>query len=145
MSEEFAGKPPRSSRVISIVALLWNLVGVMAYVAQVTMTGEDLAALPEAERMLYENVPAWATAAFAVAVFAGALGSLLLVLRKAWAVPLLILSLVAILVQMFHNLFLADTVAVMGTAAVAFPILVIVIAVFLAWYAQTAKRKHWLG
>jgi hypothetical protein len=144
MSEESVGNPPRSFWLISIVALLWNLLGVMAYLMQVTISEEALAAMPEAERMLYENIPAWAMAAFAIAVFAGALGSLLLLLRKGVAVPVFVLSLAAIVVQMFHNLFIADTVEVMGTPAVAFPLIVIVIAVFLAWYSQTARRKGWL-
>lgn len=145
MSEQSIDRLSRSFWIISIAALLWNALGVIAYVMQVTMSDEALAALPEPERMLRESIPAWATAAFATAVFSGAIGSLLLLLRKAVAVPVFILSLAAIVVQMFHNLFIADTVNVMGAPAVAFPVLVIVIAVFLVWYSQTAKKKGWLG
>ena len=39
-------------------------------------------AMPEAYRAIVENRPAWATAAFAIAVFGGAFGCLLLLLRK---------------------------------------------------------------
>jgi hypothetical protein len=144
MSEQSVDSLSRSFWIIGVAALLWNALGVMTYVMQVTMSDEALGALPETERMLYENIPAWVTAAFATAVFAGTIGSLLLLLRKAVAVPVFILSLVAIVVQMFHNLFIADTVNVMGAPAVAFPVLVIVIAVFLVWYSQTAKKKGWL-
>ena len=68
MSEEFTNNLPRSFYLISGFALLWNLLGVMAYVGQVTMSEEVLNSLPEAQRLLYETVPAWATAGFAIAV-----------------------------------------------------------------------------
>lgn len=145
MAEVTIGGPPRSFWIISIVALLWNLLGVLAYVMQVTMSEEALAALPDAERMLYEDVPAWATAAFAVAVFAGTLGCLLLVLRNALAVQVLVLSLAGVVVQMFHNFFMSGAVDVLGMQAVAMPLLVIVIAAFLVWYASAAKAKGWLS
>ena len=144
MSEHSADSLSRSFWLISIAALLWNALGVMAFIMQVTMSDEAMAALPEAERMLYENVPAWVTAVFAIAVFAGALGSLLLLMRNALAVPVFALSFAAIVVQMFHNLFIADTVSVMGAPAATLPILVIVIALFLLWYSQTARKKGWL-
>ena len=38
MSEDAASGPPRSFYVISSIALAWNLVGVMLYVMQVTMS-----------------------------------------------------------------------------------------------------------
>lgn len=144
MSEDPIGRPPRSFWIVSSIALLWNFVGVMGYLGHVTTTDEALAALPEAERMLYLGTPSWVVAAFAIAVFAGMLGCLLLLGRRTLAVPVLMLSLAAIVVQMFHNFFMSDAVNVMGAPAVALPVLVIVIAVFLLWYAQTAKNKGWL-
>ena len=63
MSEETSGGTPRSFLIIGIVALLWNLMGVMSYIMQVTMSPEALANMPEAERALMESLPAWATGA----------------------------------------------------------------------------------
>ena len=63
---------PMWYRIVAVLALVWNLMGISAYLMQVTMNEADLAALPEAQRLLYETTPAWATAAFATAVFAGA-------------------------------------------------------------------------
>ena len=71
--------------LVAVAMLAWNGMGVMAYIAQTTMTPETLAALPEAERAVYANMPAWVTAAFAFAVFGGAAGCLLLLLRSRWA------------------------------------------------------------
>ena len=52
---EQSTKPPKSFWILSGVALVWNLMGVMAYVVQSLMPDEAIAALPVAERALYEN------------------------------------------------------------------------------------------
>ncbi len=145
MSEDAIGGPPRSFYVISGVALAWNLLGVMAYIMQVTMSQEALNALPDAERMLYENAPSWAIAAFAIAVNGGALGALLLLLRKALAFPVLIASLVGVIVQMYHSLFIANSIEVYGPGGLIMPIMVVVISVFLVWYSRDAKGKGWIS
>ena len=69
---ESTNKPSVGFWIIGVIALIWNLMGVFAYITQVNMTDEVIAALPDAERALYENVPAWVTGAFAIAVFGGA-------------------------------------------------------------------------
>ena len=104
-----------------------------------------MAALPEAERALYESTPSWATGAFAFAVFGGALGCLALLLRKAWATPVLIVSLIGVLVQMFHSFFISKAFDVYGPGKMVMPIMVIVIAFFLVWTARCARREGWIG
>lgn len=138
-------KPPTWFWIVAIVALLWNLMGVMAYIMQVTMSPEAMQALPEAERNLYEATPAWATGAFAIAVWGGALGCLLLVLRKALSIPVLILSLVGILVQMYHAFFMSNNIEVFGPGGMVMPIMIILIALFLVWLARNARSKNWIG
>jgi small-conductance mechanosensitive channel len=144
MNDEATTSVPKMFYWISGAALVWNLLGVAAYVGQVTMSPEDLAALPEAQRALYENVPTWVTSAFAIAVNAGALGCLLLVLRKALALPVLIVSLVAVLVQMYHSFFMSNAMEVMGVAAVIGPAFVIIIGIYLVWFANDSKSKGWI-
>jgi len=129
--------------IISIVGLIWNILGVVAYLGQAYMTDEQLALLPEADQNWYSNVPAWVTAAFAIAVFAGTLGCIALLLRKKWAVPLFMLSLLGVLVQQVYNFFIQDYVAMEGSR-MAMPILVIVVAGLLYWYSKGAREKAWL-
>lgn len=137
-------KVPTSFWLIAGLALVWNLMGVMAYIMQAYMSPEVLAAMPEAEQALYSNMPAWATAAFAIAVFGGALGSLLLLFRKRVAVSVLILSLLGVLVQMAYNVFLSNSFEVYGPEGMAMPVMVIVVAFALVWYARKASAKSWL-
>ena len=144
MNDEATTTVPKMFYWISGAALVWNLLGVAAYVGQVTMSPEALEAMPEAQRALYENVPTWVTSAFAIAVNAGALGCLLLVLRKVLALPVLVVSLIAVLVQMYHNFFMSNAMEVMGAAAVIGPAFVIVIGIYLVWFANDAKSKGWI-
>jgi hypothetical protein len=124
-------KVPTWFWVVAVIALLWNLLGCMAYVMEVTKTEEAIAALPAAEQALYAEIPAWATAAFALAVFGGALGCVALLLRKSWAVPLFVVSLIALCIQMYHSLFMIDSIAVYGPGSAAMPAMVILIAIAL--------------
>ena len=68
-------KAPNFFWIISSIALLWNLIGCAAYLGMQMIPPELLETMPEAERTLMENTPVWATAAFAVAVWFGLLGS----------------------------------------------------------------------
>ena len=94
MTDISTNKPPIWFWVIAVVALVWNLMGVMAYIGQAYMTEAELNALPEVEQALYANYPAWATAAFAIAVFGGAIASIALLLRKKLAKTLFLISLI---------------------------------------------------
>lgn len=129
-------KPTKWLKTISIFAIVWNLLGIAAYLMQVFMTDEHKALLPEAEQALYANIPAWYTAAFALAVFGGFLGSVLLLMKKKLAVSLLFLSLIAVFVQMYYNFFISHSMEVYGPGSAVMPILVILIAIFLVGYAR---------
>ena len=85
-------KPTLIYWIIAVIAVLWNIMGVVAYLKQAYLTEEALAKLPEADQMYYTNVPAWVTAAFAIAVFSGTFGCIALLLRKKLATILLIIS-----------------------------------------------------
>lgn len=143
MSEASSKAAPKWFTIVAGILLVWNLFGVMAYIMQVTMSPEALAALPEAQRQLYENTPAWATAAFAVAVNGGTLGCLLLLLKRSLAGIFLQLSLAGVLVQMFHSFFMSNAYEVFGPSGMVMPVMVLLIAIYLVFLAAKAKANHW--
>jgi surface polysaccharide O-acyltransferase-like enzyme len=143
MNEATLNKAPTWFTVVGILALVWNLMGVMAYVMQVTMGPDVIAQLPQEQRELYENMPTWATAAFAIAVNGGALGCLLLILKKNLAGLVLQLSLAGVLVQMVHAFFMSKSFEVFGPGAMVMPVMVIIIAVYLVTLAAKAKTNRW--
>lgn len=134
---------PRWFTIFAVLALVWNLLGVMAFFMQVNMTPEAIAALPEAEQALYNNYPTWALIAFGCAVFGGALGSLLLILKNNLAGPVLVISLIGILVQMGHTVFIAKTYEIYGPGSLVMPVMVVVIAVYLVMLAAKARKNGW--
>lgn len=138
-------KPPLWFWAVSAAMLLWNGLGAMAYVADATMTADALNALPEAERALRVSRPAWATAAFAVAVFGGVVGCLLLLVRSRWAFPVLMLSLLGVAAQMTQAFLIANSYEVYGPPGLITPALVLTFSLFLVWFARRARARGWLG
>lgn len=129
--------------IVSIIALLWNLMGVTAYIGDAYMSEEMLALLPEGDQNYYTNRPAWVTASYAISVFAGALGCIALLLRKKWASILFALSLLALFAQSAYNFFMQDYIAIEGSRLL-LPIVVLVFAVFLVWFSRYSTTKEWI-
>lgn len=138
-------KPPVWFWVVSVIALLWNLMGVAAYLGDAYTSVEQLEQMTQAQRELFEGRPAWVTAAFAIAVFAGAIGSVALLIRKKWAKPVLTLSLIAAIAQFIYNTFMTNTIEVMGNQAIIFPILVLGIGLYLIFFAKKGIQNGWLS
>jgi hypothetical protein len=138
-------KPPASFWIIAIIALLWNIIGIGSFVMNVMITPEMLEALPEAERELMLSTPVWLKFVYGVAVFSGLLGSILLLMKKASAYRVFLVSLVAILIQMLYSILFTASMEVYGITALIMPVVVIAIALFLLWYSRLAIKKGWLA
>ncbi|MDT0608348.1 hypothetical protein [Croceitalea rosinachiae] len=138
-------KPPIWFWVVSVIALLWNLMGVFNYLVQAYLPIEQLEAMSQAERELYEGQPAWATGAFAIAVFTGTIGCIALLIRKKWARPILVLSLISSIALFSYTLFISNTIEVYGIVhAIVMPILVILIGIYLVFFAKKGIINGWL-
>ena len=136
--------PPVWFWVISIIALLWYLMDMSAFFMRVLMTDDVIKAMPENQQHLYRNMPLWVNIVFAGEVFGGALGCVGLLLRKKWALPLFVVSILGVLSQTFHVYFLSDAISTMGTPAVVMPLVAIVIGVGMIVLARSAISKGWL-
>jgi hypothetical protein len=138
-------KPPVWFWVVAIIFLLWNIMGLFSFFAHTFITDEALAALPENERALYDQYPVWTTIVFAIATGAGLLAALALVLRKKWARIFAVISLLAVIPQMAHNVFFTSAIEVYGMVqAVTMPILVVVFGALMIWFASAGIKKGWL-
>ena len=130
--------------IVGVISLLWNLMGLMAFAAQMTMTEESMAAFPPEQQELFKNIPTFVYLFFGLAVIGGVLGCILLLMRNKFAVPVLALSLLGVLVQYGHMFFMTRTMEVMGAGAMVLPALVVVISIALIPYATTCKQKGFL-
>lgn len=128
-------KPHFSFWLIVAAALVWNLIGCLNYLVQ---TDPDaVSRMPQVHQIVINGRPAWATGAFAVAVFGGAVGCILLLLRRRIALAWLGLSFLGVLVTGFF------TVRVVGVdPSITLSLLV---AGALLWYASIVRRIGWLA
>lgn len=143
MSDELNGKPPTSYNIIAGVFLVWNLIGLMFYYQQMTLTPEMMASMGAEIAAFMDATPVWANAGYAIAVNAGVLASIALLLRKSWAFPLFALSIIGVLVQDFDAFVLRDVVGVWGSSAYYVPSAVIVIGLIELWYSRSVANRYY--
>ena len=140
MSENTAN---RWIKPVLITALLWNILGVFAFIMQLSLTPEMVSKLPQEQQLAYNNQPLWATLAFAIAVFGGALGCVLLLFKKSLAALTLIISLAAVLAQQYYNFMIINSINLFGISAILMPIAVTIIAIALVYLSFHLKQQDY--
>ena len=132
---------PRWFTLAALAAVAWEIVGCTMYLMQVRV---DPASLPVDQRALWDAAPGWMIAAYAVAVWVGLIGAILLVMRRRLAEKLLLVSLVAVLVQ-FSALLLVPELRNLTTSDALFLPFVITVVCYVIWhFAWTSRRAGWL-
>jgi hypothetical protein len=126
---------------VAAVALLFEAFGCFMYLSQVTA---DRAALPLDQRAMWDATPTWMVAAYAVAVWSGLAGALLLLVRRRLAVPVLLLSLVAVVVQSSGLFLVPQLRQTVPDTALAAPIALIVCCYLIFLLARLARKRGWL-
>ena len=140
MSENTAN---RWIKPVLITALLWNILGVFAFIMQLSLTPEMVSKLPQEQQLAYNNQPLWATLAFAIAVFGGALGCVLLLFKKSLAALTLIISLAAVLAQQYYNFMIINSINLFGISAIFMPVAVTIIAIALVYLSFHLKQQDY--
>ncbi len=130
--------------VVSAVALLWYLMDMSGFLMRLFMTEDVISSMPENQQHLYRNIPLWVDIGFACEVFGGLLGSIALLLKKKWALPLFVISVLGTLAQTSNIWFLTDARSVMGAPAIVMPLVAIVIGVALIFLSRIAISKSWV-
>lgn len=130
--------------VISVVALLWYLMDCSAFFMRVFMTEEMIKGMPEDQQHLYRDIPLWVNIVFACEVFGGTLGCVALLLRKKWALPLFVISILGVLAQTSNIWLLTDAISAMGAPAIVMPLVAIVIGTAMILLAKSAISKGWI-
>ena len=118
--------------------LLWNGLGVQQYFIQANNTEAFRAQYTEAQLQEMAQMPTWVIRAYAVAVMGGFLASILLMVRKRFAYPVALTSLIAVIAQMSYLFF------VVKPPNLLMPILVLVFSVLLLLFSKYSRTKDWL-
>jgi hypothetical protein len=122
-------------------SLLWFVLGVASYIYHVTL---DPATLPADQQAMMAAVPDWMTSFFALAVWTGLAGGVLLVMRRKAAEPLLFTSLVGAVMQFsayFVDPELRELVPIDGLAV---PVIILALTWTVFWFARHSRQRGWL-
>ena len=144
MNDKINNRAHWSFWVIGAVALLWNIMGAINFCVQM-INADMVAGMSESHRAIIEGRPAWATGAFAIAVFGGALGCLLLLLRKSVAFYLFIASLLGVIVQVIPHAGMVGSIIAKPSEIVMMIVMPPVVAIFLLWYSKWVRNKGWIN
>jgi hypothetical protein len=127
--------------LIAAAALLFEGAGAYLFANSLTI---DPASLPLDQRVVFEATPQWMTIAWALAIGAGLIGAAGLLLRRRFAEPMLLASLVAVAVQ-FSGLFLVRQLReITPEDHLIVPVVILLLAYGLWQAAKLARRNGWL-
>lgn len=126
---------------VGVIALLFNSIGVFDYVMNQVQGARYLASAGMTPEQVahYQAMPAWMMVVWAVGVFGAFAASVLMLMRRALAAPVFMLSLAAFLVSVLYNYVLTNGGALLGrqmaiTSAVIAGLLLLFI-VYARWMA----------
>lgn len=134
-------KPPLHFWIVAILSLLWNGYGGFDYLMTQTQNAGYLATYTPEQKAYFAGLPLWMDCSWALGVWTSVVGSVLLILRRHWALQAFLVSLVGIAGMLIHSYVLTDGARIMGPQAPVFSAVITTIGLFLAWYAWTMIKK----
>jgi hypothetical protein len=125
----------------AIGVLLFMLVGVGGYLATVMTPLERYSADRQA---VMAAMPGWQVPVYAVAVWSGLVGAVLLLVRKRWAVPVLLVSLLAA-AGTFLPFAIVPAVRELATEGDAVAAIIVNALCWTSfWFARHSQQRGWL-
>ncbi len=125
----------------AIASVLFMLVAVWGQVMSVIT---DPASLPLDRRVVFEARPEWMIAAYAIAVWVGLAGAVLLLLRRKLAQPLMLVSLIAAAVTFLPYAIIPRIRDNVTTNDIAVAVIVLAITWTIFWFARHSAQRGWL-
>ncbi|WP_295198764.1 hypothetical protein [uncultured Brevundimonas sp.] len=138
-------KTPWHLWLVGVLSLLWNGFGAFDFI-QTTTRGEAYmraAGFDDAMVAYYEAIPAWMYVPWTLGVWGAVIGSVMLLLRRRWAVPAFGLSLLGALISLIYGKLIdPPPPAPPELAAMSWmPIVILLIAVLLFGYAFNMRKR----
>lgn len=140
--ETRSARTPWHLWLVGIIGTLWSLMGVVSFVLTQMNVEAVMSGFPAQQRAYFESFPLWADTSWAIGVFSGLIGCLLLLLKKRPAFRALLISTIGTTLSSLGGLFLLGGLEVMReTDGVGFSFLPVVVAVLLTFYASVMSKK----
>ena len=129
--------------VVGILALLWNAMGAWDYYASNMALPAYVEMMTPEQIAFFDAMPAWATGTWAIAVWGGLIGAVMLLARSALAAPIFLISFAAMILTTIQNFLLSDIPMsdIMPPGAAIFSVVIFLVALFLVQYTYRQKRK----
>ena len=129
--------------VVSVLGVIWN--GYGAYDYFMTKTGGDAymqkAGMNADQIAQMHAYPLWMTADWAIGVWGGLLGAVLLLARMRYAFHVFAVSTAAFLVMLVYTYLLSSGGAAMGQQGMIFNLVILALCLFFTWYAWTMAKR----
>ena len=132
---------PKHLWVVGIITLLWNMMGAYDYLMTQTRNEAYMAKFEPAQLEYFYGFPVWVEAFWALAVWGGVCGSILLLLRKRLAVTVLAVSFAAMVLTSIYNFGLSNGMEIMGTTGFIFTIVIFLVALGVWLYARAMQAR----
>ena len=130
---------------VGILSLLWSAFGAFDFIMTTTRGEAYMRASGFDQTMIdyFAAMPAWMYVPWTLGVWGAVIGSVLLLMRSRYAVPAFALSLLGALVSLVYGQFIDPMPALPDKMAMMkyMPWVIAAIAVFLAWYAWTTRKR----
>jgi hypothetical protein len=134
-------RTPAHLWIVATLATFWNAFGCFDYLMTQTRNADYLAHFTDPQRVYFESFPLWMEAMWALGVWGGLAGSLLLFLRSRWAVAAFWVSLAGLAASTFHQYVLNSPPDDMMTGAMlAMNVAIWAAAIGLLAYASRMRR-----
>ena len=136
-------KTPWHLWVVAVITLLWNAGGAFDFVMTQTRNADYMAEFSTEQLDFFYGFPVWVVACWALAVWGAVAGSILLLMRRRWAVAVFSVSLGAMVITYLHNFVLAETKMqdVVGREAIWFSLVIAIFAVAVFFYALAMAQR----
>ena len=135
-------KTPWHLWLVGILGLLWSAMGAMDYFMTQTKNESYMSNFTPEQLAFFYSFPSWVVAAWAIAVWGGVIGTLLLLARKSLAVWILLASLLAMIITAIHNFGLSNGMEVMGEPfTLIFTAVIFLVALGLYLYAKAMSGR----
>ena len=135
------GRTPWHLWLVGGLALLWNAFGAYDYLMTQTHNAAYLAQFTPEQRAYFASYPVWMVADWAIGVWGGLLGAILLLMKKRWAYPVFVVSLAAFLISVFYTYALSNGAETMDAKGTIISVVIAVFGVIETVYAREMSRR----